>query len=102
MEKPDLTPLVPTVEVMPRTLIIRPMAYRHPAGGEIFFSGVFGNDADSKGAGDVWVATFFDRQEAEAFVMGSKAFGQTVTGVRLGYSEESSIEKIAESPRVIN
>ena len=101
MEKSDLTPKleVPKVEIMPRTLIIRPMQYKHPLGLDIYFSGVFGNDADSKAAGDVWVATFFDRNEAEAFIMASKTFGQTVTGVRMGLAkeEESGVERISDS-----
>jgi hypothetical protein len=89
-------PTVPKVEIMPRTLIIRPMEYKHPIGVTIFFSGVFGNDADSKEAGDIWVATFFDRNEAEAFIMASKTFGQTVTGVRMGLAkeEQSGVRKI--------
>jgi len=102
MEKSDLTPqlTVPKVEIMPRTLIIRPMEYKHPIGLLVYFSGVFGNDADSKAAGDVWVATFFDRNEAEAFIMASKTFGQTVTGVRMGLAkeEESGFERISDSP----
>lgn len=102
MEKSDLTPqlTVPSVEIMPRTLIIRPMEYKHPLGLAIFFSGVFGNDADSPAAGDVWVSTFFDRNEAEAFIMASKAFGQTVTGVRMGLAkeQESGVERIPDSP----
>lgn len=102
MEKSDLTPpvTVPQVEIMPRTLIIRPMQYKHPVGIDVYFSGVFGNDADSKQAGDVWVATFFDRNEAEAFIMASKTFGQTVTGVRMGLAkeEESGVERISDRP----
>lgn len=91
---------VPSVEVMPRTLIIRPMEYQHPSGVALYFSGVFGNDADSKEAGDIWVATFFDRNEAEAFIMASKTFGQTVTGVRMGLAKEehSGVERISCRP----
>jgi hypothetical protein len=108
VDKSDLTPKVevPKVEVMPRTLIIRPMQYKHPIGLDIYFSGVFGNDADSKEAGDVWVATFFDRNEAEAFLMASKAFGQTVKGVRMGLKgeEHSGVERIPDStpPTIIS
>lgn len=107
MEKSDLTPqlTVPKVEIMPRTLIIRPMEYKHPLGLLLYFSGVFGNDADSKQAGDIWVATFFDRNEAEAFVMASKTFGQTVAGVRMGLAkeEESGVERISDSapPQIV-
>jgi hypothetical protein len=107
MEKSDLTPqlTVPKVEVMPRTLIIRPMEYRHPIGIPVFFSGVFGNDAESPQAGDIWVATFFDRNEAEAFIMASKTFGQTVTGVRMGLAkeQESGVERIPDSspPKIV-
>lgn len=82
LNAPLLTP-VPTVGVMPRTLIIRPMEYKHPSGTPVYFSGVFGNDADSKEAGDIWCATFYDRNEAEMFVMASKTFGNPVAGVRL-------------------
>lgn len=79
----DDSAMVPTIPVMPRTLIIRPMEYKHPNGTPVFFSGVFGNDMDSKEAGDIWVATFYDRNEAEMFVMTSKSFGRPVDGVRL-------------------
>jgi hypothetical protein len=72
-----------TVNVLPRTLIIRPMEYKHPIGIPMFFSGVFGTDPDSKEAGDIWVGTFFDRNEAEAYLLASKTFGQPVAGVRL-------------------
>ena len=74
---------VQTVGVMPRTLIIRPMEYKHPIGVPVMFSGVFGADADSKDGNDIWVATFYDRNEAEMFIMASKTFGQMVAGVRL-------------------
>jgi hypothetical protein len=98
-------PTIPKVEIMPRTLIIRPMQYKHPAGPDVYFSGVFGNDADSKAAGDVWIATFFDRDEAEAFIMASKSFGQTVAGVRMGLAkeEESGYERIPDRdpPKII-
>lgn len=96
--------MVPKVELMPRTLIIRPMQYKHPNGVDLYFSGVFGNDADSKQAGDIWAATFFSRDEAEAWVMASKTFGQTVTGVRMGIAteEQSGVEKIAaDAPSAI-
>ena len=85
MEKSDLTPTltVPEVQVMPRTLIIRPMEYKHPVGVSVYFSGIMGNDADSKETGDVWVGTFYDRNEAEAFILASKTFGQPIVGVRL-------------------
>jgi hypothetical protein len=106
MEKTKIEPTVPKVEVLPRTLIIRPMEYKHPLGVAIFFSGVFGNDIDSPAAGDIWVATFFDRNEAEAFLMASKTFGQTVTGARLGLAREeaSGVERISDStpPQIIS
>jgi hypothetical protein len=104
MEKSNLveTPAqlaVKGVQVMPRTLIIRPMAYKHPTGAEIFFSGIFGNDADSKAAGDIWIGTFFNRLEAEAYIMASKTMGEPVLGVRLGIKDEdkSGVERIPDS-----
>ncbi len=81
--KPEVTVQAATVPVMPRTLMIRPMEYKHPAGVSVFFAGVFGNDADSKEAGDVWVATFVDRDEAESFILASKTVGQMIMGMRL-------------------
>lgn len=71
-----------TQSVRPNTLIIRPMEYNQ-FGVKIMFSGVFGTSADSKENSDVWCATFYDRDEAEMFVMASKSFGKPVIGVRL-------------------
>lgn len=107
MEKSDLQSVVEAkpaeVSVMPRTLIIRPMEYKGPNGDPIYFSGVFGNDADSKEAGDTWAATFYDRQEAEAYIMASKTFGQPVLGVRLalakpGEADGARVSDSAQAP----
>ena len=88
MDKTDFEakpiPATLVTPVLPRTLMIRPMAYQQPGVGELLFAGVFGTDPDSKEAGDIWVATFVDRDEAEGFVMASKTFGQQVMGIRLG------------------
>lgn len=95
MEKPDFAKVVevPKVPVLPRTLGLRPMEYKHPLGVSVYFAGVFGRDqASPAGDNDVWVATFFDTNEAEAFILASKTFGQEVIGVRLTLTPEKKLE----------
>lgn len=88
-----------TAAVMPRTLVITPMEYAKPDGSFIYFSGVFGSDVDSIGS-DVWVATFYDRNEAEAYILGCKAFGNPVGGVRLSLklAGETNGARVCGSP----
>jgi hypothetical protein len=84
-EKTDLAALVAskpdTQTVLPRTLVIKPMEYKQGTQ-FIYFSGVFGRMPDSKDD-DVWCATFYDRNEAESWLLGCKTFGQAVHGIRL-------------------
>lgn len=93
MEKTKVEAKPDTVPVRPNTLMRRPMEYKHPVGVNVYFHGVFGTDADSKEAGDIWIATFFDLNECEAYIMASKAFGQLINGVRLT-AQQSSAPKL--------
>lgn len=64
------------VHVLPRTLVISPEQMKLPGADATAFV-VYGKDAADR---KVWVATFVDEQEAEAWVHGSKTFGRPVTG----------------------
>lgn len=65
------------VHVSPRTLIITPEQMKKIPGVDAMMFVIYGKDpADRK----VWVATFVDEQEAEAWVQGSRTFGRPVTG----------------------
>lgn len=59
--------------VNPRTLGIR-----HLKAGEDTVSGVYGGRS-----GTVWVATFADEGEAQAWIMASNQFGQPVNGYEM-------------------
>jgi hypothetical protein len=61
------------IHVLPRTLGIRPLKSED---GEAH--GVYGSSPGN--VGNVWVATFFDHQEAQAWIMASNAFGQPIRG----------------------
>lgn len=75
------------VHVSPRTLIVTPEQMKLPGADATAFV-VYGKDpADRK----VWVATFVDEQEAEAWVHGSKTFGRPVTGAVMAGQEGSSL-----------
>ena len=78
MEKTEFTQIksLDYVHVSPRTLVVTPEQMKLPGADATAFV-VYGKDpADRK----VWVATFVDEQEAEAWVQGSKTFGRPVTG----------------------
>jgi hypothetical protein len=93
--KPD------SVGVRPNTLILRPMEYKHPIGVTLYFWGLFGCDADSKGENDIWVGTFYDRNEAETFILASKSYGQLVNGVRLSAQQATpKLEVIEGATRI--
>jgi len=92
MEKSDLSKEViakaaaEAVSVHPRTLEIRTLKYwaDSPAGKiAVNFFGVYGR-ANKDAELDIWTATFFDYQEAQAWVMASKTFGRPILGGRVG------------------
>ena len=60
-----------TEVVLPRTLGIRPLKM-----GDVTVHGVYGGVA-----GEIWCATFFDEQEAQAWIIGSNSFGQALKGI---------------------
>jgi hypothetical protein len=65
---------VETKDVLPRTLVVKPVKFQQgPA--EMEFHQIFGGDN-----AEVWVATFFDIQEAQGWVQASVTFGRPVTG----------------------
>jgi hypothetical protein len=75
--------------VLPRTLVIKPLVYKQPApANDLMFSGVYGGQD-----GDIWTATFYDNNEAQAFIIGSNHFGRPVKGVKVTLSPD---EKPAE------
>jgi hypothetical protein len=71
---------VETITVLPRTLTIKPETMKLGAGIDSTMYVVYGQDAADR---RVWLATFIDEQEAEAWVHGSKVFGRPVTGAVL-------------------
>src|ERR1700734_4066909 len=64
--------------VRPNTLVIKPVPFSQ-AGITEDFAGVFGGKDE-----DVWVATFLDPDEAEAWIIGNKRFGMPIKGAVLG------------------
>lgn len=65
------------VGVLPRTLGIRPLRKRNEMGDVISeVSGVYGGNA-----ANVWVASFADEPEAQAFILASNYMGQIVRGI---------------------
>lgn len=71
---------VEMISVLPRTLTIKPETMKLGPDVDSTMFVIYGLDvADRK----VWVATFIDEQEAEAWVHGSKVFGRPVTGAVL-------------------
>ncbi len=61
--------------VMPKTLVVKTMKYQQGAA-EHDLSAVYGGKQEN-----VWVATFVDNDEAQAFILGSNHFGQPVKGI---------------------
>lgn len=82
MKKTTYT-VVKTVEmiaVLPRTMEIKPEIMRLGVDVDATMFVVYGFDPAKR---KVWLATFIDIQEAEAWVHGSKVFGRPVTGAVL-------------------
>lgn len=71
---------VETIAVLPRTLTIKPETMKMGPDVDSTMFVVYGSDAADR---RVWIATFIDQQEAEAWVHGSKVFGRPVTGAVL-------------------
>lgn len=61
--------------VLPRTLGVRPLKYTQGET-EIEFAGVYGGRN-----GEVWCATFFDKDEAQSWILACNHFGQAVKGM---------------------
>lgn len=78
MEKTTYTTVkqVEMMAVLPRTVVIEPEKMNMP-NVEAVMHVVYGKDAAER---KVWLATFMDRQEAEAWVYASKTFGRPVRG----------------------
>lgn len=71
---------VEMIAVLPRTMEIKPETMRLGPDVDSTMFVVYGRDAADR---KVWLATFMDTQEAEAWVHGSKVFGRPVTGAVL-------------------
>jgi hypothetical protein len=84
--------VVETISVLPRTLEIKREAMKVGDVNAYMFV-VYGYDPAPR---KVWVATFIDEQEAEAWVHGSKTFGRPVLGAVLGGQEAKLAEAKAE------
>lgn len=82
MEKTEYVSVkqVETIAVLPRTLVIKPEHMKLGADVDATMFVVYGADAADR---KIWLATFIDEQEAEAWVHGSKVFGRPVTGAVL-------------------
>jgi hypothetical protein len=70
-----------TENVQPRSLTVKPLKFQQ-GDVEATFHGVYGGDKV-----DVWVATFFDSDEAQAWVQASTVFGRPVLGASVPTSE---------------
>lgn len=71
---------VEMIAVLPRTMEIKPETMRLGPDVDSTMFVVYGYDPAKR---KVWLATFMDTQEAEAWVHGSKVFGRLVTGAVL-------------------
>jgi hypothetical protein len=71
-----------TENVQPRTLTIKPLKFQQ-GDAEATFHGVYGGDN-----ANVWVATFFDSDEAQAWVQASTVFGRPVLGASVPTQQE--------------
>jgi hypothetical protein len=81
---------IQTEAVKPQTLTIKPMPFRQGSVETVFF-GVFGGPLQ-----DVWVATFFDLGEAQAWRIGQQYSGAPVNGGVMG--ERSANRIISTDP----
>jgi hypothetical protein len=82
MEKTEFVSVkqVEMIAVLPRTITIKPETMKLGPDVDSTMFVVYGTDAADR---KVWLATFIDEQEAEAWVHGSKIFGRPVTGAVL-------------------
>lgn len=87
-EKTVFKKQVETDNVLPRTLTIKQLKFTQ-GDVEMTFHGVYGGD-DSK----VWCATFFDSDEAMAWIQASTVFGRPVLGGVIPAQQEMADEGI--------
>jgi hypothetical protein len=73
-----------TENVQPRTLTIKPLKFQQ-GDVEATFHGVYGG-ADA----NVWVATFLDSDEAQAWIQASTVFGRPVLGASVPTQQETA------------
>lgn len=71
---------VEMIAVLPRTMEIKPETMKMGPDVDSTMFVVYGSDPAKR---KIWLATFIDEQEAEAWVHGSKVFGRPVTGAVL-------------------
>lgn len=84
-EKTQTTVTIDSTHVLPRTLVLKAMPI---PGGEAI--GVYGSEVIAEGAtADVWCASFFDEDEAKAWILGSRQFGQAIKGGRIAPRKDS-------------
>jgi hypothetical protein len=90
MEKTDMTVFAakPTAEenVLPRTLVVKPLTYKTALNVEITFAGVYGGQD-----GDIWCATFYDNDEAQAWIIASNHFGRPMLGAKVATNDTAGI-----------
>jgi hypothetical protein len=86
MEKTDFKPRPVEENVLPRTLVIKPLKYlRSATSAEITFFGVYGGQDEN-----VWTATFYNEDEAKAWVIANNHFGRPVKGALVGVSNDAA------------
>ena len=83
--KVELGLVVHVESVLPRTLEIQVnKTYRNGVTLETF--GVYGSTPGQEK--NVWVAAFFDRDEAQSWILASNHFGQPIRGMVTNWSEQ--------------
>jgi hypothetical protein len=86
---------VETISVLPRTIEIVPEQMKLPEGIGATMHVVYGYDPAQR---KVWLATFIDDEEAQAWVQGSKTFGRPVRGaVVAGQDKVTEATTVAEA-----
>ena len=93
MEKTVFNLQVKSRRVKPQTLKVSEL-HQNFGAFELTCYQVFGTDEDDA---SVWVATFFDKEEAEAWVQASVIFGRDVEG-----GEVPSAPQVADAPRIVS
>lgn len=84
MEKTEFKAQIAEEAIKPSDLELRALQFK--AGPvEAMFYGVYGKG--TKGD-DIWLATFYDRDEAEAWVIASKTYGRAVLGASVPTQQE--------------